>query len=547
MLRPEKAESQVFKKQQAQNINFSSSHIIAQLMKTNIGPNGSTKLLENSDGTLSLTKDGGNLIKQLTIINPTALFIARAAMSQEKMFHDGVSTIVTLIDSILTQSEYIVNEGIHPRIISNGLLEARDAILTFLDTLSIETPTDRSSLRDIANSASLTKCPQIVSDILVDAILCTREKKTLKTTRENFKTGEKNETTRTFFDVDLDRIEVLKVKSQQKDVRLIKGIVLDQGFRHENMPKNMKDVRILLLNVSLVLEDTAVSTYMPVANADQRERLTIASRKFVENKVKAIIELRDAIKSDFLLVNGKGIDGPSLDILSRANISALRNVSQKNINRLMHATGARVVNCIDDLTPQDLGFAGHVFEETFRGEKTVYVDEVKDPKAVAIVIRGLDDTYSGLVESAVFDGLRALKHAMFDGKILPGAGATEIAINVFLEEYKKKVDPKFRIGINVMQEAILAIPRCLAENSGLDVAEVIVDMQKEAEGGELGGIDLDTGEVIDPTLFGIFDNYCVKRGILQSAPIVATQLLLVDQIIQSGKAKPNEKEEPPKE
>lgn len=502
--------------------------MMAQIMSTNIGPNGATKLLEGEEGELTLTKDGGDLIRQLTIINPTAMYIARAALAQEKAFHDGVSSLVVFLDALLAQSEFHLSEGVHPRIIVNGLHAARDEALSFIDTLTIDTPTSRSELRDVANSAALTKCPTDISDVVVDSILCIQE--------ENQP-------------IDLDRIEVMRIKSSQKYVKLVKGLIIDQGFRHPLMAKRMKNVCVCVINFSLELEDTAVKTFIPVANADQRERLTKASRKFVDEKVKTIIELRDAIEGDFLLVNGKGIDAPSMDILAHAKISALRRVSKKNLMRLTHACGCRIVNFVDDLRADYLGYAGVVYEETHKGDnKYIFIDEVKEPKAVSIAIAGATEMNSKLVETAIRDGLRSLKNAHDDKKLLPGAGAFEIALAKHMQEFKKTVDPPLnRIGVDIFAEALLSIPRTLLANSGLDQVEVLSEMQQEAEEGELAGVDLDTGEVIDPTIFGIFDNYCVKRGIIQASPIVASQLLLVDQIIQSGKVKkPEPKEQAPK-
>lgn len=302
------------------------------------------------------------------------------------------------------------------------------------------------------------------------------------------------------------------------------------------MPKKMTNVRILALNESLEMEDTAVNTFMTVADADQKERMTIAGRKFVDNKLRKIIELKSVVGGDFLLVNGKGIDGASLDILAHANISAVRRVSKKTLQRLVYACGCRVVNCVDDLMPNVLGFAEKVSEENHRGTKFTFIDEVKDPKAVSIVIAGMTEMNSCLIEAAVRDGLRGLKHALDDKKVLPGAGATEIAMHLkMMNEVRKEVEPKHRFGVEVFAEALLAIPRALISNTGLDATTLVPEMLSEAEGGELAGIDTEAGEIIDPTIFGIYDNYCVIRSIVQSAPLVASQLLLVDEIIQSSK------------
>ncbi|OHT03176.1 TCP-1/cpn60 chaperonin family protein [Tritrichomonas foetus] len=516
MSRREEQQSQIFKKDQAQNINFQSCHLLNDLMKTNIGPFGSIKMLESEKGELKLTKSGGELIRQLTIIHPTALLIGRAANAQDKAFHDGVSSIICFISALLEQSEYKLSDRIHPRVLVKGLEKARDFVLKQLDELSIPLSDTRSDLCDYVNSSALTKSPMNVSNIVVDAIHCIKEEDK---------------------QIDMDRVEVFKIQSARESARLVKGLVLEMGFRHDLMAKKMEKVRILALNVSLELEDTVVKTIMPVSNADERERMTIAERKFVDNKIRSIIELRDAVGGDFLLVNGKGIDQPSLDMLAHANISALRRVSRKTLQRLVFACGCRVVNCVDDLFPAVLGYAEKVTEEEHNKVKYVFIDEVQSPKAVSIVLGGMNVANLDLTETAVKSGLRALQNADNDKKLLPGAGATEIALSIKLQEYKKTLEAKDRLGVEIFSEALLSIPRTLMKNSGLNPSEIIGEMLNEAETGELAGVDLETGEVMDPTVFGIYDNYCVKRGIFQSAPIVASQLLLVDEIIQSTKVK----------
>jgi T-complex protein 1 subunit zeta len=504
-------QTQVFRQEQAQTINFHACHLLADLIRTNIGPRGTLKMFESEKGELSLTKDGGDLINQLTIIHPTAIFLGRSGKAQEKAFHDGVSSLITLIDAILKQCEFKLSDGVHPRVLVHGLEEARVEALKQLDRIAIPSSPLRSNLKDYASSASFTKSNVPVADVVVDAINLIRS-------------GDS---------IDLDRIEIVKIRSASESVRLVRGLVLDQCFRHELMPKQIKNVRILALNVSLELENSAVNALVHVANADQRERMIIAERKFVDDKLRSIIQLKALTNSDFLLMNGKGIDGPCLDMLSHANISAVRRVSRKTLQRLIYATGCKLVNCVDDLMPNVLGFAGKVTEENHRGKKYVFIDEVEAPKAVSIVIGGMTDSISALTESAVKDSLRALQHTIEDHKVLPGAGAIEVALHLSLmNEFRTKVEGKNRIGVEVLAEAPLAIPRALAQNAGLNAATVIPDLLSEAEQGGLAGIEIETGEVIDPTEFGIFDTYRVVRGIVQSAPIVASRLLLVDSIIQ---------------
>lgn len=512
---------EVYRHEAVSRINFESCHSLTALTETGIGPFGTVKLLEADDGALSLVKGCGEFLRRVQIVHPTAMLLARAALSQQRAHYDGVASLITFVDALLRQAEFRLARGVHPRVIAAGFEDARAAALSLLDTLALPLPQARAELRDVAASAAQTRARVDVASVVLDAVGCVRTE------------GQQ---------LDSDRIDVLQIQCLEESVRLVRGLVLAQGFRHELMPKRMEKVAVLALNVSLEAESTAVATYMPVANSDQRERMTLAERKFVDDKLRSIIELRSAIDGDFLLVNGRGIDGPSLDILSRANIAALRRVPKKSMMRLVYDCGCRVVNCVDDIEPDVLGYAGKVVEKDYKGEKYVFIDEVKEPKAVTIVICGMTKAVSALTEDAVRSGIGALKNAYKDDKILPGAGATEIALNVKLNEMKRDVKPKSRIGFEIFAEALLAIPRALIRNAGLDPSEILSEMLNEGES-DLAGVDLDTGEIIDPTIFGIYDNYGVIRNIIQAAPLVASQLLLVDEIIQSDKEKKEEKED----
>lgn len=525
------SKSAVFNKAQAQSINFASSHFLADLMKTNIGPYGKLKLLETDIGDLSLTSDGETLVKKLTFVHPTALFIARAARAQADHFHDGVSSIITLIDGILKQSDYKIQDGVHPRMIVKGLEIARDICLKSLNDYAIHVE-GRPMLREIAQCGARTRHAVDVANICVDAVAAVQDKPKKEGDDEDSNETKPQKAPK----IDIDRLDIMRVKGATQAARLVKGIVLEQGYRSDNMPKRMTKVRILALNVSLELEPSAVATFAPIANADQRERMQIAERRFVDDKVRKIIELKDVIDGDMLVVNGKGIDGPALDILSHAGIAALRRVSNSAMRRFVSGCGCRVVNCVDDLHPSVLGFAGKVTEETFRRQKYVYVDEVGEGQAATVVIGGANEQSAGLVKEAVIAGVRAVQHAVDDTKVLPGGGAIEALLSERLDRALAEVAPSERIGVEVMREALLELPRVLAENAGHDAGLVVAELLAAAADGDVFGLDSDTGEVVEAEDFGLFDNFSVKRAIIQSAPIVASQLLLVDQIIEVPRA-----------
>jgi T-complex protein 1 subunit zeta len=516
-------QAEIYRRDQALNMNLNAAHSLADILKTNLGPAGTLKMLVGGSGDVQLTKDGNVLLKNLTIIHPTAMLIARAAVAQDDNTGDGTTSTVVLIDGILKNCERRLAEGVHPRVLTNGLEDARDEALRFLETFKTPIQPDRNALLSVARTSIGTKlAPELVENlagIVTDAVVTIKPEKG---------------------PADLLMIEQLSMMDKlAQDTQLVKGLVMDHGLRHSLMKRDLKNCFILAMNVSLEFENTEVNTSFAAASAQDRERLALAERKFVDDKVQKIVDLKNKVCTngeDFLVVNMKGIDSPSLELLYRAGISALRRAKRRNMERLSMACGGKETNSVENLTRENLGFAGHVWETALGEEHFTFVEELKNPKSVTILVRGPNNHTIKQIQDAVRDGLRAVNNAVADCSVIAGAGAFEAALCRHLHEYKKKVEGKKRLGVEAFAEACLEIPRVLAANAGHDAIDVLVSLQNAADRDELRGIDIDTGKMIDPKEKGIWDNYCVKKNQLQSAPLVATQLLLVDEILKAGKA-----------
>merc|ERR1712176_574433 len=325
------------------------------------------------------------------------------------------------------------------------------------------------------------------------------------------------------------------------DTRLVKGLVLDHGARHPDMPKRLENCYILTLNVSLEYEKSEVNAGFFYSTADQRDRLIESERKFTDEKVKKIVELKKKVcteenKKSFVVINQKGIDPPSLEILAHEGIIALRRAKRRNMERLPLAVGGVAVNSVDDLDVDDLGYADLVYEQTLEDEKYTFIEGVKNPHSCTVLIQGSTDHAIAQMKDAVKDGLRAVQNTIEDEAVVAGAGAFEVAAHVHLEQFKRTVPGKPRLGVEIFGKALLTVPKTLIENSGLDVQDKLLGLvaAREAKGTAVG-VSVATGDPIDPALEGIWDNYIVKKQMLGLAPVLAEQLLLVDEVIRAGK------------
>jgi len=503
--------------------NFSAAKGLQEILKSNLGPKGTLKMLVSGAGDLKLTKDGNVLLHEMQIQHPTAALIARSATSQDDITGDGTTSNVLLIAELLKQSERFLTEGLHPRIIADGFELAKNKALEFLDTFRIQRNTlDRELLINVAKTSLRTKVHEeladSITDIVTDAVLTIRKDKQ---------------------PVDLFMVEIMTMQHKSdRDTKLVKGLVLDHGARHPDMPKRVTNAFILTCNVSLEYEKSEINAHIMYSNAEQREKMVDAERKFVDERVRKVIELKkkvcDTPDKHFVVINQKGIDPPALDMLAKEGIIGLRRAKRRNMERLTLACGGTQVNDVDDLDLSVLGHAEEVYEHVLGEEKYTFVEGVKNPFSCTILIKGPNKHTIVQVQDAVRDGLRAVKNTIEDGCVVPGAGSFQIAAHANLMQYKNKsVTGRVKLGVQAFADALLIIPKTLATNSGFDPIDSIVKLQEEHAKGHIVGLDLSDGSCLDPVNSGIWDQERVLRQMLNSSAVIASQLLLVDEIIRA--------------
>jgi len=481
------------------------------------------KMLVSGSGDIKITKDGLVLLNEMQIQHPTASLIARAATAQDDITGDGTTSNVVLIGEMLKQADRRIEEGLHPRIVVDGYTTAKEQALQVLEKLRTTTPMDRAMLINVARTSLRTKVNKKLADLLtevvVDAVLA-------------IKKGDEP--------IDLFMVEIMEMMHKtESDSKLVKGLVMDHGVRHATMSRNLKDAFVLTCNVSLEYEKTEVNSGFFYKTAVERENLVKAERAFIDRRVEKIIALKKKVcegnDRSFFVVNQKGVDPASLDMLAAEGISALRRAKRRNMERITLACGGDAMNSVDELDESCLGEAGHIYEHVLGESKYTFVEDVKNPMSVTILIKGPNKHTLTQIKDAVRDGLRAVKNAIDDNCVVPGAGAVELAIHEQLIGMMRDVKGRARLGVAAFAEAMLIIPKVLALNSGFDAQESIVKLQEQAQQtGEAIGIDLDSGEACLPADEGIFDNYCVKRNMLHSATVIASQLLLVDEVMRAG-------------
>jgi T-complex protein 1 subunit zeta len=394
-----------------------------------------------------------------------------------------------------------------------------------LESFKVPVEVDRETLLSVARTSLRTKLHSALADTLteavVDAVLTIRKPDQ---------------------PIDLHMVEIMKMQHQSdQDTRLIRGLVMDHGTRHPDMPKRLTNCHVLILNVSLEYEKTEVNSGFFYSSAEQRDKLVESERHFIDARVKKIIELKKAVcdgnDSSFVIVSQKGIDPLALDMLAKQGIMALRRAKRRNMERLQLACGGTALNSVDDLAPECLGHAGLVYEYSLGEDKFTFVEQVKNPLSCSILIKGPNAHIINQIGDSIRDGLRSVKNTIEDKCLIPGAGAFQVALHDHLvRNFKDTVTGRAKLGIQAFADAMLIVPKTLATNAGLDSQDMTVMLLEEYSKGNIVGLDLSTGDVLDPKLEGIWDNYRVIRHLLNSCSVIASNILLVDEIMRAGRS-----------
>ncbi|WP_092658713.1 thermosome subunit alpha [Halorientalis persicus] len=510
-------ESQRTSGKDAQSMNITAGKAVAESVRTTLGPKGMDKMLVGDTGSVVVTNDGVTILDEMDIEHPAANMIVEVAQTQEDEVGDGTTTAVVISGELLAKAEDLLDQDIHATILAQGYRQAAEKAKEILEDMAIEVDEDDTDiLEQIAATAMTGKGAENAKDTLASLVV---------------------DSVRAVADdegIDTDNIKVEKVVGGSIDEsELVEGVIVDKERVHDNMPYAVEDANVALLDTAIEVPETELDTEVNVTDPDQLQQ-------FLDQEEKQLKEMVDNLKeagADVVFCQ-KGIDDMAQHYLAQEGILAVRRAKKSDIKALSRSTGARVVSNIDDVTEDDLGFAGSVAEKDIGGDQRIFVEDVEDAKAVTMILRGGTDHVVDEVERAIEDSLGVVSVTLEDGQVLPGGGAPETQLALGLRDYADSVGGREQLAVEAFADAIDVVPRTLAENAGLDPIDSLVELRSQHDGGSTtSGLDAYTGEVVDMEEDGVVEPLRVKTQAVESATEAAVMILRIDDVIAAGDLK----------
>ena len=506
---------------EAQHTNITAAKIVAESVRSALGPKGMDKMLTDSFGDVTITSDGATILKEMDVQNPAAKMLVEVAKAQDNEAGDGTTSAVIIAGELLSKSEELLDKNIHPTVIIDGFKMAQEKALEVLEKIAL--PVDLKK-QDYLKKAAVTSMAsklvaeykEYLADIAVKAMLAVAEKEDGG------------------YKADVDDVLVEKKTGESlKETSLINGIVIDKEIVHSGMPKRVEKAKIALLDAALEIEKTEYDSKLNIESPQQIE----AFLKQEESMLKAMADKIAAVGANVVICQ-KGIDDMVQHFLSRKGIAAIRRAKKSDMERLAKATGGNIVSNLAALTTKDLGEAALVEERKIAEDKMTFIEGCKHPKAVTILIRGSTPRMNAETERSIHDALCVVRDLILEPKIVAGGSAPEMEMSKTLKQFAEKQSGREQLAIRAFAEALEVIAITLSENAGLDPIDILSELRARHEKGETwAGIEVLSGKVQDMSKAGVFEPLAVKKQIIKSAAEAAMMIVKIDDVIASQKMK----------
>jgi|TARA_B110000263_G_scaffold249545_1_gene267472 thermosome len=499
----------------AQKNNITAAKLVAELVKTSLGPRGLDKMLVDSLGDVTITNDGATILKEIDAQHPAAKMMVEISKTMDTEVGDGTTSSVVFAGALLEKAEKLLEKNVHSTVIIDGYQAASEKALELLTKLAKTIkPDDRESLIKIAKTSMQSKLVSEdsvpLSKLVVDAIL-----KIVEIDGD-------------VHSVDLDNLKVeKKAGGSIDDTALINGIVLDKEIVHSGMPTKIEKSKIALVNAALEVEKTEMSAEIRISDPTQMEQFLEEENRML----KSMVDKLHTVGVNVLICQ-KGIDDIAQHYLSKYGILAVRRVKESDMTKLAKATGGRITTNLEDISANDLGYAELVQQKKVESDKWVFIEGCKNPRSVTVLIRGGSQRVVDEVDRSMHDALMVVKDVVEKPAIVAGGGSPEAYLAAELNDWSGNSEGREQLAIKQYAEAFESIPLTIAENAGMDPIDTIITLRaNQSNGKETVGINAKESKIGNMFSLDIVEPLAVKEQIIKSATETACMILRIDDVI----------------
>jgi len=496
--------------------NILVAKVVAETMKTSLGPKGMDKMLVDRLNNIVVTNDGATIMRLAQFKHPVAKMLVEIAKSQDIEVGDGTTTVVVLAGYLLINAADLIKKGIHPVTIAEGYRKSLKKALEVIDSSSMSIKiSDRETIIKAVKTSLSAKYVSQYSDHLANLAI-----DAVANIAEYSDDGWK---------VDLDNIKItVKAGGSIDESRLVRGIVLDKEVAHPDMPRKVENAKIALLDSPLDVKKPELSARVYLETAEQYKQFLLEKENIVKEMIEKISNC--GVNVIFCRMN---IDEKVQHYLARKSIMAVKRVKKSDLEKISKATGAYILSTIDELSKDDLGKAKIVEERRMRAEdKMLFIDGCENPKALSILLRGSTEEIVREAERCLIDGLSIIRDLYVDNRLVCGGGSIEMEISLGLREYAASLKGKEQLAVQAFADAIEVIPAQLASSCGMDPIVAITTLRaKHNEGQSTIGINVIDGQYEDMYSIGVLEPAIVKKHVLKAATEAAVTILKIDDIV----------------